>query len=121
MPGWNEKPQGGEQKYPATVGKRAQKPHIRPMTSFDFKRPAELYPSRSRAQGRRPIKYRRFQTAAEALRFAVEELPPSLLLGAVLEVGEQRFDGNGIRALYDRPDYPLKRRKVAAAKVAEVA
>jgi hypothetical protein len=91
------------------------------MTSFDFKHPAELYPSRSRAQGRRPIKYRRFSTAAEALRFAVEELPPSLLLGAVLEVGEQRFDGNGIRALYDRPDYPLKRRKVAPAKVAEVA
>jgi hypothetical protein len=121
MPTGDEKRQAGQQKYPATVGKPAKKPHIRPMTSFDFKSPAELYPSRSRAQGRRPIKYRRFPTAAEALRFAVEELPPSLLLGAVLEVGEQRFDGNGIRALYDRPDYPLKRRKVAAAKVAQVA
>jgi hypothetical protein len=121
MPGWDEKPQGGSKNIPLPLANGPKSPIFPRMTSFDFKRPAELYPSRSRAQGRRPIKYRRFQTAAEALRFAVEELPPSLLLGAVLEVGEQRFDGNGIRALYDRPDYPLKRRKVAAAKVAEVA
>ena len=44
------------------------------------------------------------------MRFA-----PDLLLGAFLEVEEERFDGKGIRALYDSPDYPLPRRKPKAA------
>ena len=35
--------------------------------------------------------YRRFAKAAEAIRFAIEELPPDLLIGAHLEVEEQRF------------------------------
>ena len=79
------------------------------MAKFDYEIPAELYPSRSRARGRSPIKYRRFPNAAEAIRFAVEELPAPLLLGAVLEVGEQRYDQTGIRDLYESPDYPLVR------------
>ena len=54
---------------------------------------------------------------ADADLEAIEELPPELLLGAYLEVEEQRFDGNGIRRLYDSADYPLPRKtlkKVAA-------
>jgi hypothetical protein len=79
------------------------------MTSFDYNTEAELYPSRSRGSRRQPVGYKRFDRAAEALQFAIEELPPESLVGAYLEVGEERFDAREMRTLYDAADYPLKR------------
>ena len=48
-------------------------------------------------------------TAAEAIRFAIEVMPPDLLLGAVLEVEEERLNGHRIRELYDSTAYPFAR------------
>jgi hypothetical protein len=55
------------------------------------------------------IVYKRFKTAAAAIRFAIEELPSSLLAAAALEVGDHRYDAQQIRKLYDASAYPLKR------------
>src|SRR5262249_7453342 len=53
--------------------------------------------------------YRRFSSAAEAIRFAIEGLPASRLLGVFMQVGDTRFDAEGIRLLYEHQDYPLER------------
>lgn len=86
---------------------------VRDMSGFNYRAPAELYPSRIK-KGRGRITYRRFNTAAEALRFAMEEIPPAVLLGAYLEVDEARFGVAEMRNLYDAEAYPLKRKPAAA-------
>ncbi len=75
---------------------------------FNYNAPAELFPSRSK-KGRGNVTYRRFDTAAEALRFAVEEMPPAALLGAYLEVNESRYGLQEMRELYESDSYPLQR------------
>jgi hypothetical protein len=76
---------------------------------FDFAAPAELYMLRARGARGRAAGYRRFASAAEAIRFAVEEVPEQQLIGVVMEVEEGRFDHKALRALYARKDYPLSR------------
>lgn len=80
---------------------------------FDYDAAAELFPSRKQKSRRRPIGYRRFGHAADAIRFAVEELSPESLLGACLEVDEERYNNQAIRRLYDSMDYPLTRGALA--------
>ena len=79
------------------------------MTTFNYRAPAEMFMTRAKSMRRQAFTYRRFASAAEALPFAVEVLPAPLLVGAVMEVQEERFDHRGIRDLYDRTDYPLAR------------
>jgi hypothetical protein len=47
---------------------------------FDYKAPAEVFTETRKRRGR-PIGYRRFRSAADAIRFAVEELPGTLRSG----------------------------------------
>jgi hypothetical protein len=78
------------------------------MAAFDYNAPADLYPARGK-MGRRPLGYRRFGSAAEAIRYAIEQMPFESLGGAILEFENGRVDGVGIRVLYDSVDYPLAR------------
>jgi len=81
------------------------------MGSFDYGVEAELFAGVGRPSRHQPVGYRRFASAAEALRFAMEELSPEALAGAALEVGDERFDSRGMRQLYEAADYPLARRE----------
>ena len=82
------------------------------MATVNYNAEAELFPPRRRSSSRGPGGYKRFNSAAEAIRFAMEELSPELLLGAYLVVEEDRFDGSSaIRQLYESKAYPLQRRR----------
>jgi hypothetical protein len=77
---------------------------------FDYGSAAELYSSKGRSFRRQPLGYRRFARAADAIRFAIEEMPPQMLQSACMEVDEVRFDSQDIRRLYEGVAYPLARR-----------
>ena len=88
---------------------RKQKPDL---TGFDFSGPAELFAVRSKA-GRSRFTYKRFDTGAEAVRFAVEDMPRTTLRGVYLRSEDTRFGEQEIRTLYESCADPLTRRAPA--------
>ena len=86
--------------------------------TFDFDGRADLYPGRGKHRGK-GLGYRRFDRAARAIQYAVEEMPVAQAIGTVLEVDEQRFTMNEITALYQRAGYPLRRMPRAPAETVE--
>jgi hypothetical protein len=72
--------------------------------SFDYSAPAELFLAKPMKGSR--TKYRRFATAAEAIRYAVEDLRT---FGAWLQVGDERFNSVEIQRLYEDGEYPLRK------------
>ncbi|HVV42652.1 MAG TPA: hypothetical protein VHC94_16485 [Nitrobacter sp.] len=89
--------------------------------AFSFKKSAELFPAAIRKKKRSGFAYRRFDTAADAVRFAIEDMPADLLNGAYLQVDEARFDQNGIRSLYESQEFPLPRRRPQPAPASATA
>lgn len=78
--------------------------------SFDYSSPAELYAFKKRRGSGPAMIFRRFETAATAIRYSIEELAPASLSGAILEVDEERYREKQIRKLYDASAYPLARK-----------
>jgi hypothetical protein len=80
----------------------------RTMPMFNYTTSADFYRFTS-AKVRGHARYKRFDTAADALQFAFEGMPPGLLMGSILEVGEARYDGKDMRKHYEAEAYPLER------------
>ena len=74
---------------------------------FDYSSPAELFLAKRTKNSRE--NYRRFATAAEAIRYAVETLRTPKAFGAWLEVADERFNSIEIQRLYEAEDYPLRK------------
>jgi hypothetical protein len=84
------------------------------MQTFDFSVEAELFPPRIRRRPGHRFNYQRFDSAAEAIRFAIEELPLDVLSGSIIEAAEERLGSKEIRQLYESEAYPLERRRSVA-------
>jgi hypothetical protein len=87
------------------------------MDANDYAMEASLFYAKTGNSRQKALTFRRFAKAAEAIRFAVEELAPKLLQGCSLEVNETHYFGREIRPLYDDQAFPLRRRdKKSASK-----
>jgi len=86
------------------------------MSAFDYSMEAGLFSAKGTHFRSRRLEYRRFVRAAEAIRFAIEDLPSNVLGGCSLEVAEDTYVGNAIRGLYECVDFPLPRRAKLSAK-----
>ncbi len=75
------------------------------LAPFNYQEPADLYfPLQLGRKG--GLDYRRFPSAALALRYAMESLAGSRLGSATLEVDGERYDNAAMKRLYYSPDFP---------------
>lgn len=80
---------------------------------FDYGAPAGVFTQMRYGRRGSGAKYRRFDTAAEAIRYAVEEVPAPLLPGITMEVGDETLDHLAILRLYEDPRFPAARKRAA--------
>lgn len=84
------------------------------MSALDYGTEAVLYCGKTVKGRGKALRFERFGQAAEAIRYAVEDLPPRALDSCSLEVDDERYFGKAIRVLYESADFPLPRRAVKA-------
>jgi hypothetical protein len=75
------------------------------MDAFDYSLEAALFFAKGTKFRQQALEYRLFVRAAEAIRFAIEDLPSSVLRGCSLEVGDDRYVGDAILGLYESADF----------------
>lgn len=80
------------------------------MDAKDYRMEASLFYAKKAGGRQKALVFRRFTAAAEAIRFAVEELAPKVLDSCSLEVNETQYFGREIKPLYDSGSFPLRRR-----------
>ena len=88
------------------------------MQAIQYSSPAEIYVPNGLKGRRNNMAYRRFATAAEAIRFIMEDLSKTRQVGSVMEVNERRHYHNEIRALYEDDAFPLERQDKAETDAA---
>jgi hypothetical protein len=76
---------------------------------FDYAAPAGVFTRSGHKRSGGGTKYRRFDSAAEAIRYVMEELPPPLWPGISVEVDDRTLDHRQIMELYGSDRYPLER------------
>ncbi len=86
---------------------------------FDYAAPAGVFTQMRHGRRGGGAKYRRFETAAEAIRYAMEEVPAPLLPGITMEVGDDTLDHLAILKLYEDPRFPAPRQRSATAADAD--
>jgi hypothetical protein len=80
------------------------------MAEVKYNSPGGIYVYKKQTMGGgKGLSYRRFKTGAEAIRFAMEDVPKSALGTCTLETDGQRFDAKDLRKLYESSLYPLPR------------
>jgi len=79
------------------------------MDAEDYRREASLFFEKVADKRRKALVFRRFPQAAEAIRYAIEELSPHALGACSLEVNDMHYFGRDIRPLYESADFPLTR------------
>lgn len=78
--------------------------------AFDYSASADLFSMTNRNGRRQPLSYKHFESAAEAIRYAIEEIPIQNRVGTLLEADESRYDSKEIHRLYASPSFPLARK-----------
>ncbi|WP_296574337.1 hypothetical protein [Phreatobacter sp.] len=85
------------------------------MSQTDFTAAAELFANKRKSfRSRVPLKYKRFDSLALAVQFAVEELGADLN-GINIRTENDDVSGAAIRTLYDDTAYPLERKALRQA------
>jgi len=85
------------------------------MDTQTYRSEAGLFFAKNANARQKSLNFRKFARAAEAIRFAVEELAPKIFNSCSLEVNGEHYFGREIRPLYDSSDFPLRRRPNKAA------